>query len=271
MWEICFQKLRNRGLTFILEKPDIRILSKSMLYSMFFIQNLNMSILPQDRIKTKTKNNLFMKTNLSLAFILLITGFSLTVNAQIATTAHDFSGKTWAPADNKMCAVCHATHQAKNEPAAPLWNHQSTAVASYTLYSSPTFDIHGGLTKTNPSGSSKLCLSCHDGTVALENFGAVTTGTNYITAANKIGASGDMSKEHPISFTYNDALAVADPGLQTPSTKTSGLGGTVATDLLFAGKMECASCHDVHNRFNVPHLLKMSNTSSALCLTCHKK
>jgi predicted CXXCH cytochrome family protein len=215
-----------------------------------------------------------MKTNRYLTLILLITGFSFNLNAQIALTAHDFSGKTWAPADNKMCAVCHATHQAKNEPAAPLWNHMSTSVGSYTLYTSPTFDIRGGLTKTNPSGSSKLCLSCHDGTVALENFGSVTTGTtNYITAANKIGGTSgnDMSKEHPISFIYNDALVTADPGLQTPSTKASGIGGTIATDMLFAGKMECASCHDVHNRFNVPHLLKMSNTNSALCLTCHKK
>lgn len=206
-------------------------------------------------------------------FILIVFGISIPVNSQIAGTKHDFSGRSWAPAENKICGVCHATHNAKNEPSAPLWNHQSTGVAAYTLYSSPTFSSQGGLTITNPSASSKLCLSCHDGTVALENFGGITTGTNFIPSASRIGgvSGSDMSKEHPISFQYTDALAAADGGLRTPTTTNSGLGSSIANDMLFAGKMECASCHDVHNRFNVPHLLKMSNINSQLCLTCHKK
>jgi predicted CXXCH cytochrome family protein len=156
-------------------------------------------------------------------------------------------------------------------PSAPLWNHQTTGIASYTLYSSPTFN--GAVTITNPGASSKLCLSCHDGTVALENFGGTTTGTSYISAANKVGGAtgNNLSTEHPISFDYTDALAVLDKGLNTPSTTNSGLGGTISTDLLFAGKMECASCHDVHNNYNVSHLLKVSNTNSQLCLLCHKK
>jgi predicted CXXCH cytochrome family protein len=214
-----------------------------------------------------------MKTRHCIALIVIALGFTLPGIGQIALTKHDFSGKSWAPAENKVCGVCHAPHQAKAEPSAPLWNHKSTAVAGYTLYTSPTFDSQGGVSITNPSASSKLCLSCHDGTVALESFGAVTTGTNYIPAASKIGGTtgSDMSKEHPISFTYNDALATLDGGLYTPSSKTSGLGSTIANDMLFANKMECASCHDVHNKFNQTHLLKMSNTNSQLCLSCHNK
>lgn len=207
------------------------------------------------------------------SFILMVFAISIPANAQIAGTKHDFSGRSWAPTENKICGVCHATHQAKNEPSAPLWNHQSTAVAAYTLYTSPTFSSQGGLTITNPSASSKLCLSCHDGTVALENFGTITTGTNYIPAGSKIGGAtgGDMSKEHPISFQYTDALATVDGGLRAPTTTNSGLGSSIANDMLFANRMECASCHDVHNKYNVAHLLKMSNTNSQLCLTCHKK
>jgi len=206
---------------------------------------------------------------ISVFFLLL----AQTVNSQIAGTKHDFSAKSWAPAENKICGVCHATHNAKNEPAAPLWNHQSTAVATYTLYTSPTFSGQGGLSITNPSASSKLCLSCHDGTVAIENFGNTTTGTNFIPASSRIGGTtgSDMTKDHPISFLYNDALATADGGLRAPSTSNSGLGGTIANDMLFAGKLECASCHDVHNKYNVTHLLKMSNINSQLCLTCHIK
>jgi len=56
-----------------------------------------------------------------------------------------------------------------------------------------------------------------------------------------------------------------------PTTTNSGLGSTIDNDMLFDGKMECASCHDVHNRFGVSGLLKMSNVNSELCLTCHNK
>jgi predicted CXXCH cytochrome family protein len=212
-----------------------------------------------------------MKTRIYICIILMVFCFTLPGLGQISGTKHDFSSKAWAPSDNKMCGVCHASHQAKNEPSAPLWNHQSTKVASYTLYSSPTFNSAG--TITNPSASSKLCLSCHDGTVALENFGAITSGTNYIPGGSKIGGAlgNDISKEHPISFDYTDALATADGGLRAPTTTNSGLGGTIAKNMLFSNKMECASCHDVHNKYNVAHLLKMSNTNSLLCLTCHIK
>ncbi|TAL74943.1 MAG: cytochrome C [Bacteroidetes bacterium] len=204
-----------------------------------------------------------------LVMMLIVVTFVHPVSGQLAGSAHDFSSKTWAPADNNKCGVCHATHNAKNEPSAPLWNHQSTAVATYTLYSSPTFNGSG--TITNPSASSKLCLSCHDGTVALENFGGTTTGTNYILTVNKVGnPTGDISKEHPISFDYTTALATTDGSLNDPST-TAALGGTIATKMLFANKMECASCHDVHNKYNVAHLLKMANNTSQLCLTCHSK
>jgi len=214
-----------------------------------------------------------MKKSVLLGIFLIAILIAQPGIAQISGTKHDFSTKSWAPTENKMCGVCHATHNAKNEPSAPLWNHQSTAVAAYTLYTSPTFSGQGGLTITNPSASSKLCLSCHDGTVAVENFGNTTNGTNFIPASSRIGGvtGSDMTKDHPISFQYTDALAAADGGLRAPSTTNSGLGGTITQNMLFNNRMECASCHDVHNKFNVTHLLKMSNINSQLCLTCHSK
>ena len=191
--------------------------------------------------------------------------------AQIAGTAHDFSSESWAPTTNRGCGVCHTTHQSIQVTSAPLWNHETTVVAGYTLYDSPTFN--GGSTITDPGASSRLCLSCHDGTVALENFGGITSGTNYIDPSARIGgvAGNDMSTEHPISFDYTDALASSDGGLYPPTTTSSGLGSTIDNDMLFDSRMECASCHDVHNRYGVMHLLKMSNVNSELCLTCHNK
>ena len=191
--------------------------------------------------------------------------------SQIAGTAHDFSTESWAPTTNRGCGVCHTTHQSINITSAPLWNHETTVVAGYSLYNSPTFD--GNSTITDPGASSRLCLSCHDGTVALENFGGITNGTNFIDPRARIGgvAGNDLSTDHPISFDYTDALATSDGGLFAPTTTNSGLGGTIDNDMLFNSRMECASCHDVHNRFGVMHLLKMSNANSELCLTCHNK
>lgn len=209
--------------------------------------------------------------NRFLILIFFVVSSSLKMSGQISGTAHDFSTKSWAPLENKKCAVCHTVHRAMSVPSAPLWSHQVTDVASYTLYSSPTFD--GASTATNPGASSKLCLSCHDGTVALENFGGINTGTTYISPGFRVGGvtGNNLATEHPISFDYTDALATLDGGLNTPSTTPSGLGGTITSDLLFGNKMECASCHDVHNRYNVAHLLRISNTHSQLCLTCHRK
>jgi predicted CXXCH cytochrome family protein len=191
--------------------------------------------------------------------------------AQIAGTAHDFSSESWAPTSNRGCGVCHTTHQSVPLTSAPLWHHETTVVAGYTLYDSPTFD--GRSTITDPGASSRLCLSCHDGTVALENFGGISSGTNYIDPTARVGgaAGNDMSTEHPISFEYTDALAISDGGLFPPTTTNSGLGSTIDNDMLFEGRMECASCHDVHNHYGVMYLLKMSNVNSELCLTCHNK
>ena len=81
----------------------------------------------------------------------------------------------------------------------------------------------------------------------------------------------DLSDDHPISFTYNTALATADGGLWDPASALSGLGGTIDADLLSGSMVECSSCHDVHNSYGIPFLLVKSNAASALCLTCHDK
>jgi predicted CXXCH cytochrome family protein len=188
----------------------------------------------------------------------------------IVGSEHDFSTTGWA--GGQICIACHTPHKAITSVAdAPLWNH-ALSNQTYTLYASPTLNA----TLTQPGGGSKLCLSCHDGTVALNSFGG-TTGTIFIgNGAANIGTS--LADDHPLGFLYDAALVTADPSL-APTTKAVTIGsgtqtksGTIANNLLFGGKLECASCHDVHNTFTAgTHLLKVSNAGSALCLTCHQK
>lgn len=187
-------------------------------------------------------------------------------SASIVNTKHDMSTKPWNTT-NTLCGVCHTPHNGKvGQPV--LWNHTVTT-ATFAVYSSPTMNAATG---GQPSGTSKLCLSCHDGTVALENFGTVTTGTNYVTGTARLGS--DLSNDHPVSITYNTALSTADPGLYDPATKAWNgptlPASTIASQMLFANVMECASCHDVHDNA-WGKFLRKNNNGSQLCLTCHNK
>ncbi len=207
-----------------------------------------------------------MKVSNLLAIIVLFFISSGVFAQTITNSDHDFSGKNWNNT-GEICVVCHTPHNADNTVTdAPLWNHQVTS-STFTVYSSSTFNG----TANQPDGASKLCLSCHDGTVAIDNFGGKTNGTNFVSGGKNF--STDLSNDHPVSFTYDAALAAADGEIYNPTSTNSGLGGTIAQDLLIGGKMECASCHDVHNTVavNGTKLLVKSNNGSALCLTCHKK
>ncbi len=202
-----------------------------------------------------------------LSIISFITMSQFGYAQHIAGSAHDFTTQSWnSGVGAEICIVCHTPHNANTSVTnAPLWNHSLSALPSYTMYSSATMNSTAG----QPDGSSKLCLSCHDGTVALENFGGVTTGTHPMTGTSLVGS--DLSNDHPISITYDAALASSDGGLFNPTTQVSGLGGTITANMLVGNKMQCSSCHDVHNSAGVSKLLVKSNAASALCLTCHNK
>jgi hypothetical protein len=130
------------------------------------------------------------------------------------------------------CDGCHTPHNAVDLPGVPLWNGNET-ITNFTMYSSTTFQasIDG-----QPSGPSRLCLSCHDG---------ANPKYLWMSAAVTFGAS-ELTNTHPISFVYDSTLATTDGWLKDPS-QPSTLGRTIAQDLLDpAGKMQCTSCHDVH-------------------------
>ena len=201
-----------------------------------------------------------------LVLAVLCVGMALVfpLRGGIIGSAHDFSTANWN-FSGEICITCHTPHNAVSDvEAGRLWNHQLTD-ATFVLYSSDSFD--GSQTIGQPTATSKLCLSCHDGTVALDNFGGFTGGTEF----NFLQIGPDLSTSHPISFTYDSALAVIDRELYDPKVHQSGLGGTIDSDLLYKGRLECTSCHDVHNTAGAAYLLVKSNAGSALCLTCHNK
>ncbi len=191
---------------------------------------------------------------------------AVSAQAAITGTPHDLSGRGWGTTE--LCKFCHTPHLAQSVIGAPLWNHASTSRA-YTLYSSATFDPNGGLTIGQPGPQSKLCLSCHDGTVAVDSYangGILQTGTHFMTSTNTVGGSGSLAFDHPIAFTYNGGLATSAKHLNTPvSVSWVDAGQTLP---LYAGKLECATCHSVHDN-TYTKFMRVSNAGSAMCLTCH--
>ena len=98
-----------------------------------------------------------------LSFVLL-TLFSTSAYAGVASTKHNLSvtgtGNIKATSEQEICIFCHTPHN--SAPQAPLWNRASSG-SVYTPYNSSTIFSSPG----QPTGASMLCLSCHDGTIAL--------------------------------------------------------------------------------------------------------
>lgn len=199
-----------------------------------------------------------------------------TPGAGIVGTWHDTS--VWYTS-NQVCIMCHAPHNTNAQR--PLWNH-ALSEATYTLYASATMNAVAG----QPGPKSKLCLSCHDGTVGISDWGGSPVGPGgYQLGPGDGGYIGtDLTISHPIGITYDSALAASDGKLSDPATKTVTIGsaksksGTIAAIMLADGKVECTSCHDVHNIYTVAtsgglskNLVKVSLTGSLLCLQCHVK
>lgn len=208
-----------------------------------------------------------------LAALGLVVGLACSASfAQISVSRHNFSSYGWS--GGEICKPCHTPHFAHPENGA-LWNHAMSS-ASYTLFDGSTGS------STDFDTRSRLCLGCHDGTVALDSFGG-TTGINFIGPVGNLGV--DFTNDHPVGKTgvyptsgTSSSFNVATINTSRPTTATVGTSPNTLSvrqwiDATGATKyvVSCSSCHNVHNRGNYPHMLNFSNASSALCLTCHIK
>lgn len=202
---------------------------------------------------------------LTLISSLIAIIISSSLMAGIVNTKHNLStsgtGTIKATdGEGEICVFCHTPHQA--DAAGPLWNRNSPG-GPYTPYDSTTLIGNPG----QPTGSSVLCLSCHDGTIAL---GEVISRTTDITLTDTVMPAGvtlltnDLSDDHPVSFVFDNTLATTRGELVDPSTLTAEV------KLDGNGEMQCTSCHNPHTEA-VPKFLVKSNTTSALCQTCHVK
>lgn len=222
-----------------------------------------------------------------------------------------------ASAETQVCVFCHTPHEAEsivfgtgqNAVGAPLWNRKLSG-QTYTPYSSSSMEASTAELDAAPGGSSKLCLSCHDGTMGIDKVNALNGAKNVtipmagglaspVTMPSLNATTGftrnlgtDLRSDHPISITYDSTLATNDGELRGPDGTIVGTrvrGATPPKMPLENGQIQCATCHDPHlrdkatgngnakflrvNRFQVtqPAGGLFNATNDIICLACHNK
>ncbi len=204
----------------------------------------------------------------------------LAAGAGITGTAHDFILQSRG-IETRVCVQCHAPHQA--DAAAPEWNPK-LAISAYSLYSAVGTVIRVG----EPGVYSRLCLSCHDGTLGVLNYSGVKK--DFLLGGGKLGRTAFNKqfamRDHPIGVGYGSERAISDSSMADPESETVVMvatkpshnqtkSGSISMMMLAEGQVECTSCHDVHNRYTVGPsnrgLVKVGLHGSALCQVCHKK
>lgn len=182
--------------------------------------------------------------------------------ASIKNSVHDFSDEGWS--NGEICIVCHTPHGGAPDVAAPLWNHVTTQ-AVYELYDSPSMDAE--VEQLAPGSNSRMCLSCHDGTTAVDAYGG--NGGSYM-APESVVVGTDLSNDHPVGIRYSHQTGGSCRN-QCHNFEYSPTPGPWKEVKFYDGRVECSSCHDVHN--NVAKdvkLLRKTMQGSALCLNCHE-
>jgi hypothetical protein len=214
----------------------------------------------------------------------------------------------YATNTEQICVFCHTPHGGSLD--SPLWNRANPDKFSFTHYNSVALSTDLGLSAGRaPSQESLICLSCHDGSISVNHvtnepndlngapivdfYGGEDTKIEYdiytlgpgkrigATLANNTG-TGDLSDDHPISFSYTDIRASDTYQLGPKGGTLKDLPDAKLNGVRFFGaseaNVECSSCHDPHVNYILPSgdpayapFLIMSNSGSALCLACHTK
>lgn len=198
----------------------------------------------------------------------------------VVGTVHNLSssgpGDIKSLSESQVCKFCHVPHNAI--APVPLWGH--ALPAGQQRYGVPTVRSTKGAFQAvpQPDGSSRLCLSCHDGTVALGEVAGkriAVAGADRLQVGRKGFLGTDLSGGHPISFEVKDAAEfILDGSVDIGLRPLATIRADRFVKLDERGMMQCTSCHDPHSDKNfkpggrVPHFWVKSSVEE-VCLTCH--
>ncbi len=187
----------------------------------------------------------------------------------IQNSPHDLRSVTvpgWPAIEaERVCFYCHTPHTA---------NASARVAVSFQTYSNVP------VAPGQPGSVSRICLGCHDGSIAVSIYGYVPPGAianssrGRSTAGIELaGTRLDLAEHHPIGFDY-DVVVSKDSEIRPATSELRGANPSRMTieDLLWSGRMECTTCHDVHNTRNEGRkLIWVEDGQSNFCFTCHNK
>ena len=192
----------------------------------------------------------------------------------------------------EICRTCHVPHDHNRTNTflnqGVLWNHDISTGLTWQPYASPTLEVPLG---QDPDGMALACLGCHDGNSAIDAFDShavANSGTPTLGVALDVEydagftvgfGTGDLRQNNPLSVVYVDGVGT---GMNDVTADFDIANGTTIQDILDGSdKVQCSSCHDVHNATSVAdtHLLRLPTKdltgtgadASKLCLACHDK
>lgn len=176
-----------------------------------------------------------------------------------------------------LCSWCHAPHGDFEQIIPPLWSQESPE--RFAVYSQGPDEQKDRIDEETaealqyrPGPSSMLCLSCHDGSNASNKYGFISKiiGRASMESFSYSGnAPAARLKEHPIGFDYRKAERSMFDLRRSSETVSESFA---IEDLLRQGRVECVTCHDVHNiRNQGEKFLWTSDARSNFCFTCHLK
>lgn len=202
-----------------------------------------------------------------LGYLVVVCGVGAALaDESVVNSKHDLSARGPGPiravSEQEICIFCHTPHNAS--PQWPLWNRENPRL-HYRIYQSSTTDAR----IDQPSGPSKMCLSCHDGSMALGNVLSRPESHPIVMTARTIppgttDLTNDLSDDHPIGFRYDRQLTNRDRQIRPPEVVS------VELPLGPHAEMHCTTCHDPHDN-ELGDFLRVTDQMSAICVSCHDR
>ena len=210
--------------------------------------------------------------------VVVIAAWTAVAGAQprgdVSVTVHNLSvsgpGEVKSLTETEVCRFCHIPHRPVLPE--PLWSQP----LSQAQYETPMVRSSGGTSSPapQPDGASRLCLSCHDGTVAIGVRGPAAGASLRLTPASRGWVGTDLTGSHPVSFVVVDQMQEDAAGSDMRVRPLASILLDPYVRLDASGKIQCTSCHDPHDdshyvRGMTPHFL-VKPTTAEVCLTCHE-